>query len=177
MMRWKGLQAAALATVAVLGAAPGAVVLAQDGNSTEVFDDTLGVTVVAPEGWEKVRVSGNDKSVANFRHGASQSQIEVIGTKLFNKDVGQQFLDTFYDNMLANAFTEARPAKDLKVGPLEGKLTQYAFEHTGIQLSVVVYGFVRDEQAYLVIGYFKSEELETYYPALQKVIETLRFSS
>src|SRR5690606_8140726 len=58
----------AVTTLVLLVAAP---VFAQ--GAQPVVNETLGVTITAPEGWELVKTQGNDKSLANFRHPESQS--------------------------------------------------------------------------------------------------------
>lgn len=173
-----GWRARTLAMAMTLAVATPLALHAQTGTDGDaVVNETLGVTIVGPQGWESVKAQGNDKSVANFRHPESQSQIEVIGTRLFNKDVAEVFFETFHQQLLATEFTETKAASETSLGAVEGKLSEYTFEHTGIRLRVVVFSFLRNESAYLVIGYFKEEERDAYFPAMQQVVETLQFSS
>lgn len=162
-----------------------AIVLSLVFTSTQLFaqadgqpvvNDLLGVTVSPPDGWELVKLPGNDKSIASYRHAESGSQLEVIGTKLINSDMTQVFFDTFHQSLLGADFVEFSQATDTKIGTMDGKQTEYSFEHTGLKLRVVVFSFTQDDSAFLVIGYFEDEKRDTYYESLKKLVEQLKFS-
>lgn len=140
-----------------------------------VSGDVLKVKVCGPAGWERVETPGNEKSIASFRDSESQSQIEAIGTKLINADVAAVFFDTFHQTLETSEFEAVEPPKDEKIGEIEGRLAEYSFKHTDIVLKVVVFSFVKDNGAYLVIGYFKAEERNLYFDQMKKVISSLEF--
>lgn len=138
-----------------------------------VEDEELGVTVVAPDAWE---INSDDaKAVANFKHSGSQSQIQVIGTQLMTAEVADTFFDTFHKTLTESNFEEVGQ-EETTVGDYEGTQIDYAFTHSGVTLEVVVFEFVRDQTAWLVIGYMQDEEREEHEETYRSVIENLEFS-
>jgi hypothetical protein len=144
---------------------------AQDENVVE--NEQFGVNITAPEKWEVT--SGNDKAVANFKHKGSQSQIEVVGTKLMTPDVADVFFKTFHKTLTESNF-EQKSQEDTTVGGIEGKMSTYAFTHSGVTLEVSIFQFTKDSNAWLVVGYFQEAEKDKYAKDFTSVIENLEFT-
>lgn len=145
------------------------VAVAQD----TVEDEEFGVTVVKPDAWESA--GDDDKAVANFKHSGSQSQIQVIGTRLMTAEVADTFFNTFHTTLTESNF-EKVSEESATIGEFEGKTVNYAFTHSGVTLEVIVFEFLRDQTAWLVIGYMQDEERENHEDAYLSVIENLSFT-
>ena len=138
-----------------------------------VENEEFGVTITPPDAWEVV--ADDDKAVASFKHDASQSQIQVIGTKLMNEEVADVFFDTFHTTLTESNFERVNE-EQTTIGDFEGKAVTYEFTHSGVTLQVKVFEFLRDQTAWLAIGYMQDEERENYEQDYLSVIEQMRFS-
>jgi hypothetical protein len=163
------MKTARFVLVLLLALSISTVAMAQDA----VENDEFGVTVVAPDAWETT--TDDDKAVANFKHGDSQSQIQVIGTRLMTAEVADTFFNTFHKTLTESNF-EKVGEESATIGDYEGKKIDYAFTHSGVTMEVVVFEFMRDQTAWLVIGYMQDEERANHEDAYLSVIENLRFS-
>lgn len=148
-----------------------AVAVAQDAEPVE--NEEFGVTISPPEAWEVS--TEDDKAVASFKHPASQSQIQVIGTKLMNEDVADVFFDTFHTTLTESNF-EKVDEEETTIGDFEGNAITYEFTHSGVTLDVKVFEFLRDQTAWLAIGYMQDEERENHEQDYFSVIEDIQFS-
>lgn len=144
---------------------------AQDAQPIE--NEEFGVTITPPAKWEVAQ--GNDKAVASFQHKGSQSQIEVVGTKLMTPDVADVFFKTFHKTLKESNF-EQQTQETATIGGVEGQQTTYKFTHSGVTLNVVVFQFVRDSSAWLTVGYMQDAEAEKYMKDFTSVIENMKFS-
>jgi len=142
---------------------------AQDDGT--VVNDEYKTTVTMPEGWEKA--SGNEKAIAVFTHTGTQSQIEVVPTKLMTPDVAEVFFSTFYKTLKESNFKQEKQG-DATYGTYKGKETVYSFDHSGITLKVYVFSFVKDTTAWLVVGYWQDSEQEKVSAAFKSTIETMK---
>jgi hypothetical protein len=145
--------------------------LAQEDAPEEVSDESFGVTTQVPEGWEQV--SGNERAVFNFKEQESQSQIEVIGTRLMTSDVADVFFDTFHETLQNSGFTRDSTEEDVTIGDYTGTKSMYTFTHTGVTLEVPVFQFVEDNVAWLVVGYIQQDVADEYTDDFTGVIENL----
>jgi hypothetical protein len=145
---------------------------AQDAKPITNAD--FGVTITPPEKWEVAQ--GNDKSVASFKHAASGSHIEVIGTKLLSADVHDVFYNTFHKTLKESNFEATEEKADAKVGETETKKSTYKFTHSGITLEVVIHEFTKNDVAWLVVGYIQDSEAEKFRGEVDNVIKTMKFS-
>jgi len=141
-----------------------------------IINQDLGIAIEPPANWVAVEVTGSAKTLASFIHPESQSQIEVIGTPLMNSEVADIFFDTFRDSLKNAEFVELKAPSEQTIGTLRGNQSEYTFEHTGILLSVVVFSFIKDDAAFLVVGYFKEDERSKFDGVMKRVIENLTFS-
>lgn len=148
-----------------------ATAVAQEDGVVE--NEEFGVTVTAPDAWEQQE--GDEKAVANFRHPDTQSQIQVIGTQLMNAEVADVFFDTFHQTLEESDF-EVSEEDQISIGDFEGKATTYEFTHSGVTLAVEVFEFLRDDTAWLAIGYMQDEEREEQRNDYLSVIESLQFT-
>ncbi len=148
-----------------------AVAIAQEAGPVE--DEEFGVTIAVPDAWEVA--ADDDKAVASFKHPGSQSQIQVIGTKLMNEEVADVFFDTFHTTLTESNF-EKVSEEEATIGDFTGNSVSYEFTHSGVTLEVKVFEFLRDQTAWLAIGYMQDEERENYEEDYLSVIEQLRFS-
>lgn len=137
-----------------------------------VENEEFGVTVTPPDAWEVEE--GDEKAIANFSHPDSQSQIQVIGTQLMNSEVADVFFDTFHTTLTESDF-EKTNEEETTIGDFEGTATTYEFSHSGVTLSVEVFQFLREDTAWLAIGYMQSDNLEQHQSAYTSVIESLEF--
>lgn len=137
-----------------------------------VTNEEFGVTVVPPSGWEVS--TSDDKAVANFKHRGSQSQIQVIGTKLMNAEVADVFFSTFHRTLTESNFERVSEG-DATYGSHEGKEVRYTFTHSGVTLEVMVFEFLSNDTAWLVIGYMQDNERENHTGDFVSVVENLRF--
>lgn len=144
--------------------------LAQDAKPVE--NEEFGVTITPPAKWEVAQ--GNDKAVANFKHRGSQSQIEVVGTKLMTPDVADVFFKTFHKTLKESNFEQVSQ-EQATIGGHEGTKTTYTFTHSGVTLNVPVFQFTRDNAAWLVVGYIQDTEKDKYTADFQSVIENMTF--
>lgn len=144
------------------------VASAQEPVSNEEF----GVTVTPPTGWE-VSIS-DEKAVASFKHADSQSQIQVIGTKLMNSEVADVFFSTFHRTLTESNFQQLSEA-NATYGSREGKEVRYSFTHSDVTLEVMVFEFLSNDTAWLVIGYMQDSERENRSGDFASVIETMSF--
>ncbi|QED25952.1 hypothetical protein FRD01_01480 [Microvenator marinus] len=152
-------------------AALSSVAYAQD--ATPVENEEFGVTVTPPAKWEVAQ--GNDKAVANFKHRGSQSQIEVVGTKLITTDVADVFFKTFHKTLKESNFEEVSAGAEVTIGEHKGTQTSYKFTHSGVTLEVVIFQFLRENTAWIVVGYMQDVEKDTYLPDFQSVVTNMKF--
>lgn len=143
---------------------------AQDQKPVE--NEEFGVTVTPPAKWEVTQ--GNDKAVANFKHVGSQSQIEVVGTKLMTPDVADVFFKTFHKTLKESDFEETK-SEEVTIGDAKGTQTTYSFKHSGVTLEVIIFQFLRESTAWLVVGYMQDVDKEKYTADYKSVIETMKF--
>lgn len=164
----KFAQSLAMLLVALLLASPA---MAQDSRPVE--NDEFGVSITPPAKWEVT--PGNDKAVASFKHKGSQSQIEVVGTKLMTPDVADVFFDTFHKTLTESNFEAIGSPEDTKLGEASGKLTRYKFTHSGVTLEIVVFQFLRDSTAWLAVGYMQDTEAKDYMDDFKSVVQNMKF--
>ena len=150
--------------------------LAQDAPAKEqgnvVKNEEFNVTITPPAKWEPA--PGTDKAVANFKHADSQSQIEVVGTRLMTPNVATVFFDTFHKTLKESNF-EQKTQEAQKIGELEGTFTNYKFTHSSVTLDVLVYQFTKDNTAWLVVGYMQESEREKYLADFKSVVSSMAF--
>lgn len=145
---------------------------AQEAKPVE--NEEFGVTIAAPDKWEVTQ--GNDKAVANFKHKGSQSQIEVVGTKLMTPDVADVFYKTFHKTLKESNFEELK-AEEVTIGEHKGMQTSYKFTHSGVTLEVVVFQFTKASTAWLVVGYMQDVDAEKYMPDFKSVVQNIKFKA
>jgi hypothetical protein len=145
-------------------------VMAQEAQPVE--NEEFGVTITPPAKWEVT--PGNDKAVASFKHKGSQSQIEVVGTKLMTPDVADVFFNTFHKTLTESNF-EQSSQEETDIGDLSGTQTVYKFTHSGVTLEVVIFQFVRESSAWLAVGYMQDSEKDEYIGDFQSVVENMAF--
>lgn len=145
---------------------------AQDAKPVE--NEEFGVTITPPAKWEVTQ--GNDKAVANFKHRGSQSQIEVVGTKLMTPDVADVFFKTFHKTLKESNF-EVLKAEEVSIADHKGTQTSYKFTHSGVTLEVVIFQFLNDSTAWLVVGYMQDVEKDKYISDFKSVVENMKFKS
>lgn len=155
--------------VALLLASPA---LAQESQPVENAE--FGVTITPPAKWEVT--PGNDKAVASFKHQGSQSQIEVVGTKLVTPDVADVFFKTFHKTLTESDF-EQLSQEEATLGGSKGSLTSYKFTHSGVTLEVVVFEFLRDSTAWLAVGYMQDTDKDDYIGDFKAVVENMQFKA
>jgi hypothetical protein len=165
---WLGAFALSLLTSAAL--LPSAA-LAQD---EKVNNAEYSVEVTRPAGWEQS--TGNEKAVAIFTDPKTQSQIEVVPTRLMTADVSDVFFSTFHKTLAESNFTQDGDPSQVKIGEIDGKLTVYKFTHSGVTLRVHVFSFVRDTTAWLVVGYMQDTAQEQIEPLYRETIEKMKFT-
>ncbi len=157
-----------LGVVGILSVSSLASVSAQD-----ITNEEYGVTIPMPkDGWEETR--GNEKAVAVFTHASTQSQIEIVPTKLMTADVADVFFSTFHKTLTESNFSETTSAEET-LGAVTGKHYTYNFSHSGIELEVHVFQFVKDTTAWLMVGYMEKSEAATILPAFKGTIEKMTF--
>ncbi len=144
--------------------------LAQDAKPIE--NEEFGVTITPPAKWEVAQ--GNDKAVANFKHPGSQSQIEVVGTKLMTPDVADVFFKTFHKTLKESNF-EQKEQSEATYGEYKGTQTQYKFAHSGVTLEVTIFEFIKGNTAWLVVGYMQESDREKYQADFKSTIEGMTF--
>lgn len=160
----------ALAAAIVLSLAAAAVAQPKEGV---IVNDEYGVKLKKPEpGWEESK--GNEKAVAVFTHPSTQSQIEIVPTKLMTADVADVFFSTFHKTLVESNFKKDSES-DKKIGEYSGKYTTYVFTHSGVTLKVHVFGFVKDTTAWLFVGYMQAEEEDNIVKSFEWTIENLTF--
>ncbi len=145
--------------------------LAQD-DAKPIQNEEFGVTIQPPAKWEVAQ--GNDKAVANFKHRGSQSQIEVVGTKLMTPDVADVFFKTFHKTLKESNF-EQKTQEEATIGDYKGMQTSYKFTHSGVDLEVVIFEFTRENTAWLVVGYMQESDRDKYMEDFTSVVETMSF--
>ncbi len=145
---------------------------AQDAQPIE--NEEFGVTITPPAKWEVTQ--GNDKAVASFKHKASQSQIEVVGTKLMTPDVADVFFKTFHKTLTESNF-EQTSQEETTISGLEGTQTTYKFTHSGVTLEVVIFQFIKDSSAWLAVGYMQDTEKKEYMDDFTSVVENMKFAA
>ncbi len=157
-------------TIFLVALSLSSVAVAQDAEP--VVDEDLGVTVTAPQDWE---VNTDDtNAVASFQHPGTKSQIELIATELMNDEVAEVFFETFHTTLEESDFELVSEDED-SIGELDGTLLIYEFEHSGVVLQIQVFEFLRDNIAWLAVGYTDMEEAEAHDEAYRGVIEGLEF--
>ena len=144
---------------------------AQDAKPVENKD--FGVKITPPQKWDVTQP--NDKAVANFKHRGSQSQIEVVGTKLMTPDVAEVFFKTFHKTLKESNFEEKKREDDTTIGEFKGTQTSYKFTHSGVTLEVIVFQFLRENTAWLVVGYMQEVDKDKYVGDFKSVIENIKF--
>ena len=166
------MRIARIATILIIGLLFSSVGFAQDG-SEPVKNEKFGVEITPPAKWEVTE--GNEKAVANFKHRGSQSQIEVVGTKLMTEDVSDVFFETFHKTLSESNFKKLGQEK-ATIGAVEGTQTNYQFKHSGVTLEVVVFEFLKDSTAWLVVGYMQDVEKDKYIDDFKKVVKSMTFT-
>lgn len=148
-----------------------ATAFAQDAPAP-VENEEFGVSVTPPAKWEVTQ--GNDKAVANFKHRGSQSQIEVVGTKLMTSDVADVFFKTFHKTLKESNFEETKK-EETTLGDHKGTQTSYKFTHSGVTLEVVIFQFLRENTAWLVVGYMQDVDKDKYLGDFESVVKNIKF--
>ncbi len=131
----------------------------------------LNVQVDMPAGWSVIE--GNDRAVFNFKHDESHSQVEIIATELLTQDVADVFFDTFHETLTTSDFTQSGREEGKAYGTHSGTETIYEFTHSGVTLKVVVYQFVTDATAWLVVAYVQADNFDEYMPTYAQVVASL----
>jgi hypothetical protein len=149
---------------------------AQGSPKETVTHERLGISMTTPDGWNRLELTSNSRTVASFIHVQSQSLIEVVGTHLINRDVAKVFFGTFRDAIKSANFSEVMPPTAATLGSVSGEQSEYTFEHTGITLRVVIFSFVRDDAAFMLIGYFRNEERDLHLEALRQLAGSFNFT-
>jgi hypothetical protein len=155
--------------------------LAQDGDgsgeSGTITSEKFGVEIKAPSNWESA--GSDDKAVANFKHKGSQSQIEVVGTKLMTADVASVFFETFHKTLQESEFKQQGEQSEVTVGELEGTMTDYTFTHSGVTLNISIFEFLRDktDTAWLVVGYTPEKDKKSFKGDFKKVVQNITFKA
>lgn len=144
--------------------------MAQDAKPIQ--NEDFGVTITPPAKWEVAQ--GNDKAVANFKHRGSQSQIEVVGTKLMTPDVADVFFKTFHKTLKESNF-ERKEQGEATIGEYKGTQTSYKFTHSGVTLEVVIFEFTKNDTAWLVVGYMQEADKDKYLEDFKSVVSTMKF--
>lgn len=148
-----------------------ALLLSLSASAEVLTHETLNVSVVQPDGWN--RVSAGEQIAFNFRHDETQSQIEVIGTRLITPDVASIFFETFHTALRGADFQD--PVEEERtIGGHTGTETLYTFQHSGVDLRVSVFHFVLGDAAWIVVGYIEAEEYEALSPVLRELVASLR---
>ncbi len=147
-----------------------AVAVADEGGS--VVDEDLGVTVMTPDDWEINTEDSN--AVASFQHPDTKSQIELIATELMNEEVADVFFETFHTTLEESGFVAVSEEEET-IGGLEGALWTYEFEHSDVTLQIQVFEFLRNDVAWLVVGYADAEESDAQDETYRALIEGLEF--
>ncbi|MBA2663271.1 MAG: hypothetical protein H0U74_13370 [Bradymonadaceae bacterium] len=154
----------------LLTLAMSSVAVAQDAKPID--NEEFGVTITPPAKWEVTQ--GNEKAVANFKHRGSQSQIEVVGTKLMAQDVSDVFFSTFHKTLTESNFEQVKQ-EEATIGSQKGTETTYKFTHSGVTLEVVIFQFLRESTAWLVVGYMQDVEKEKYVEDFKSVVKNMKF--
>lgn len=158
-------------SVLLIGLFATSVAFAQDGEP--IKNEKFGVEITPPKKWEVTE--GNEKAVANFKHRGSQSQIEVVGTKLMTENVSDVFFETFHKTLSESNFKKLSQEK-ATIGNVEGTKTNYQFKHSGVTLEVVVFEFLKEKTAWLVVGYMQDVEKDKYIDDFKKVVTNMKFT-
>ena len=148
------------------------VAFAQDGSEA-ITNEKFGVEITPPKKWEVTE--GNEKAVANFKHRGSQSQIEVVGTKLMTENVSDVFFKTFHKTLAESNFKK-KSQEETTIGEQKGTQTTYEFKHSGVTLNVVVFEFLSNSTAWLVVGYMQDVEKDKYMDDFKSVVTNMSFS-
>lgn len=139
---------------------------------TEVSNNDYKVSIARPDGWADVE--GNDRAVFNFKHDASHTQLEVIGTQLMTGDVSNVFFDTFHETLASSEFTRTG-REEKKYNNIEGTETMYSFSHSGVNMKVVVFQFVHETTAYVAVAYVQQEQFDAMLPVYQAAVSSMKF--
>lgn len=138
-----------------------------------VTNTEFNATAQVPAGW--TQGESNDRAAFFFRHEESHSQIEVIATELMTADVADTFFQTFHETLTSSEFAVIG-SEERSFGEHTGLETVYSFSHSGVTLKVAVFQFVKESNAWLVIGYMPADEYDTYAPAYQAVVGSIVIS-
>jgi hypothetical protein len=141
---------------------------------TQMTNEEFNLTATMPAGWEVVE--GNERAVFNFKETGAFSQLEIIGTTLLTPEAATVFFDTFHRTLTEQEFAQTG-AQDTTYGTLAGKETVYTFTHDNVTLKVVVFQFVRENTAWLTVGYMQESVFDQQLPTFQAVVQTLSFGT
>jgi hypothetical protein len=167
---WLAALALALSTTALSAWAP----TTAQAQEEKVSNSDYNVEIVKPTGWEQS--TGNEKAVAIFTDPKTQSQIEVVPTKLMTAEVSDVFFDTFHKTLTESNFNKDGETSQVKIGEVDGKLTVYKFAHSGVNLQIHVFSFVRESTAWLVVGYMQDTVQKDIEPIYKSTIEKMKFT-
>lgn len=145
---------------------------AADAQTNTLNNTEFGVSLDVPAGWEPT--DSTDRAVFALRATEGQGQIEVIGTPLMTADVADVFFSTFHETLSGSDFVKAG-AEDKTYASVAGKETIYQFSHTGTTIKIVVFQFVREETAWLVVGYLPEADFDRQVASVQAAIGALKF--
>ena len=165
------MRIARFVSVLLVGLFLSTTAFAQD--SEPVKNKKFGVEITPPAKWEVTE--GNEKAVANFKHRGSQSQIEVVGTKLMTENVSDVFFETFHKTLSESNFKKLSQ-EEATIGEVKGTKTNYQFKHSGVTLEVVVFQFLKDSTAWLTVGYMQDVEKDKYIDDFKSVITSMKFT-
>jgi hypothetical protein len=160
---------------ALVGGAAVVAPSAAFAQEEKINNAEYGVEIGKPKGWEQS--TGNEKAVAIFTDPKTQSQIEVVPTKLMTADVADVFFSTFHKTLTESNFQKDGDTQQQKIGEFDGKLTVYKFTHSGVTLHVHVFSFVRDSTAWLVVGYMQDSAEADGKAQYKMLIESLKFKA
>ena len=137
-----------------------------------VTDETNNLTATIPAGWEALE--GNERAVFNFKETNGFAQVEIIATPMLTPEASTTFFDTFHTTLTEAEFVQTG-SQDATYGAFSGRETVYQFAHTNTTLKVVVFQFVNENTAWLVIGYMQETSFDQQLPVFQSVAQSLTF--
>lgn len=156
--------------------------LAEDGEQAKPAEKSAEKTAGAdaakrpapPTGWTSVKPGKG--VLAAFHHTEdAKAQIEVRVSPHVKEKQGQFFFTSFHSNLQKAGFGRLEVRKDATYADKKGEETEYETNARKNKFRLIVWQYLHNDSAYMVVGFFPAGKRDTYYDDFKTVIETLKF--
>lgn len=127
-----------------------------------------------PAGWQRVK-PGKGVLVAFHNIDDAKAQIEVRVSPHVQEKQGQFFFTSFHSNLQKAGFARQEVREGATYADKRGKETEYETNAKKHKFRLLVWQYLHNDSAYIVVGFFPAGKRDQYYEDFQRVLENLSF--